>query len=137
MGDRITLSRAKGWRKPEGTIIVARPSLWGNPWAVGTPGKLSARDTSGAAVTYNLPVDVTQAEAEAIYRGWLRGDHLAHHHLPECLTPFGRVAIKDHLHARRQLIHANLHTLRGHDLACWCKAGTPCHADVLLEIANQ
>jgi hypothetical protein len=26
--------------------------------------------------------------------------------------------------------------LRGHDLACWCKLGDPCHADVLLEIAN-
>lgn len=27
--------------------------------------------------------------------------------------------------------------LAGHDLACWCKPGDPCHADVLLEIANQ
>jgi hypothetical protein len=26
--------------------------------------------------------------------------------------------------------------LRGLDLACWCKPGWPCHADVLLEIAN-
>ena len=26
--------------------------------------------------------------------------------------------------------------LRGKDLACWCKPGDPCHADVLLEIAN-
>jgi hypothetical protein len=26
--------------------------------------------------------------------------------------------------------------LRGKNLACWCKAGLPCHADVLLEIAN-
>ena len=26
--------------------------------------------------------------------------------------------------------------LRGKDLACWCKLGDPCHADVLLEIAN-
>lgn len=26
--------------------------------------------------------------------------------------------------------------LRGRDLACWCKLGTPCHAEVLLEIAN-
>jgi len=26
--------------------------------------------------------------------------------------------------------------LRGKDLACWCKEGEPCHADVLLEIAN-
>lgn len=26
--------------------------------------------------------------------------------------------------------------LRGHNLACFCKLGEPCHADVLLEIAN-
>lgn len=28
------------------------------------------------------------------------------------------------------------YVLRGKNLACWCKLGTPCHADVLLEIAN-
>lgn len=27
--------------------------------------------------------------------------------------------------------------LRGKNLACWCKAGTPCHADVLLDLAND
>jgi len=27
--------------------------------------------------------------------------------------------------------------LRGKNLACWCKDGTPCHAEVLLEIANS
>jgi hypothetical protein len=27
--------------------------------------------------------------------------------------------------------------LRGKDLACFCPIGTPCHADVLLEIANS
>ncbi len=27
--------------------------------------------------------------------------------------------------------------LKGQDLACWCKIGDPCHADVLLEIANN
>lgn len=26
--------------------------------------------------------------------------------------------------------------LRGKDLACWCPLDAPCHADVLLEIAN-
>ena len=26
--------------------------------------------------------------------------------------------------------------LRSHDLACWCPVGAPCHADVLLEMAN-
>lgn len=27
--------------------------------------------------------------------------------------------------------------LRGSDLACWCPLDEPCHADVLLEIANE
>jgi len=28
-------------------------------------------------------------------------------------------------------------SLRGKDLACWCPLDQPCHADVLLEIANK
>ena len=27
--------------------------------------------------------------------------------------------------------------LRGKNLACWCPLDQPCHADVLLEIANK
>ena len=27
--------------------------------------------------------------------------------------------------------------LRGKDLACWCKLDAPCHADVLLRLANS
>lgn len=27
--------------------------------------------------------------------------------------------------------------LRGKNLACWCKLSEPCHADVLLRIANE
>ncbi len=30
----------------------------------------------------------------------------------------------------------DLAPLRGKNLACWCKIGRPCHADVLLELAN-
>jgi hypothetical protein len=26
--------------------------------------------------------------------------------------------------------------LRGKDLACWCRLDQPCHADVLIELAN-
>lgn len=29
-----------------------------------------------------------------------------------------------------------IEALRGKNLACWCKPGAPCHADVLLELAN-
>ena len=27
--------------------------------------------------------------------------------------------------------------LRGKDLVCWCRLDQPCHADILLEIANM
>ena len=30
----------------------------------------------------------------------------------------------------------DLHELRGKSLACWCRLDQPCHADVLLELAN-
>lgn len=30
-----------------------------------------------------------------------------------------------------------LDPLRGKNLACWCKPGAPCHADVLLRLAND
>lgn len=31
----------------------------------------------------------------------------------------------------------DLSELRGKNLACWCAPGAPCHADVLLELANK
>jgi hypothetical protein len=31
----------------------------------------------------------------------------------------------------------DLGLLRGKDLACWCPLDQPCHADVLLELANR
>ena len=36
----------------------------------------------------------------------------------------------------RQVLMASLPQLRGRDLACWCPLDQPCHADVLLQIAN-
>jgi len=29
---RIQRKRTKGWRMPEGTVYVGRPTRWGNPW---------------------------------------------------------------------------------------------------------
>jgi hypothetical protein len=38
--------------------------------------------------------------------------------------------------AGKALADAARETLRGRNLACWCPLEGPCHADVLLEIAN-
>ena len=36
-----------------------------------------------------------------------------------------------------QDLRFDLHELRGKNLACWCPLEQPCHADVLLEVANS
>jgi len=36
---RIQLSRRKGWRKPENTVVVARPTRWGNPFPIAELGR--------------------------------------------------------------------------------------------------
>jgi hypothetical protein len=38
---------------------------------------------------------------------------------------------------RKQRILMSLPELRGKNLACWCKPGAPCHADVLLNIVER
>ena len=45
MPKRIQLKRTKGWRKPEGAVVVSRPSRWGNPFAIGMARCNRAADT--------------------------------------------------------------------------------------------
>lgn len=42
MPDRIQLSRKKGWKTPENTVIVSRPSFWGNPYQAKNGDRASA-----------------------------------------------------------------------------------------------
>lgn len=42
---RVQLRRTKGWRKPDGAVVVARPSGWGNPFRPGQPYRFV--DTAG------------------------------------------------------------------------------------------
>ena len=39
--------------------------------------------------------------------------------------------------AARKRVLEGIPKLRGKSLACWCKPGYACHADVLLELANK
>lgn len=55
------------------------------------------------------------ATAVAMFREWIEGDTIG--------ARLTRGRVEKHL--------------RGFDLACYCALDQPCHADVLLEIANQ
>lgn len=59
----------------------------------------------------------------------------------ECITHEQAVSLfRDHCEAMQAAdlvdYRAWLAPLRGKHLACWCRLDQPCHADVLLEIAN-
>ncbi|AIY15820.1 DUF4326 domain-containing protein [Pimelobacter simplex] len=117
---RIQRQRTAGWRAPLGTIYVGRPTPWGNPFPV-------ARTAGGM---------FPRADAVRMYRE---------------LVVDGATTFDGHQFARtdrRGPLHVPTvadirRVLAGHDLACWCPLKdadgkpVPCHADVLLELANE
>ena len=132
---RVQRKRTKGWRMPENTIYVGRGSKWGNPYKLGeTQIRIPALDggewehegrlhkTSGEKNFYctgndphGMPVGVWHQIEDAT--------------LGQCIELF-RVHIT-------KWARVDPSELAGRDLACWCPLDQPCHADVLLEIANQ
>lgn len=66
--------------------------------------------------------------AVSAFRAWLNRERVV---LPEGVSCAGGCHVVD----REAMLRA-LPTLRGRDLACWCPVDQPCHADVLLEMAN-
>lgn len=108
MPDRIQQKRTRGWRKPENTVSVARPTKWGNPWKVGSRGWVVIK---GGIIDRTPHPPLTRVKAVESFR------HSMEYHLKE--DP-------DYLAE-----------LRGKNLMCYCPLDQPCHADVLLELANR
>lgn len=112
MAKRIQRKRTKGWRMPAGTIYVGRPTKWGNPWKPGgSPWPL----VGGGALGLSAPITARDAKhAVELYRRRLMA-----------------------MLAKRFITAIELQELHGKDLACWCPLDQPCHADVLIEMAND
>ena len=88
---------------------ITRPCKWGNPFTI-----------DETARRYRLDADAAQAKAVELCGQWLRGT------LDPKLSP-GDPPSRDDIRAE----------LAGHNLACWCRPGTPCHADILIQLANS
>ncbi|HHY49048.1 MAG TPA: DUF4326 domain-containing protein [Alphaproteobacteria bacterium] len=89
--------------------LVTRPGRWGNPFSI-----------EAVARRYQLEHEAAQVKAVALCGEWLRGT------LDPGLAPGPPPSLAE--------IRAEL---AGHNLACWCRPGTPCHADVLIALAND
>jgi Domain of unknown function (DUF4326) len=114
MAKRIQRKRTKGWRMPEGAVYVGRPTKWGNPAKV---SRLLSADCAMAIYAFLVwPDDEGEKELNNRHKFFLsvaRGK-------------WTRISMDE---IEREL--------RGKDLACWCPLDQSCHADVLLEIANN
>jgi len=119
MPQRIQLSRQKGWRKPDGAVVVSRPSRWGNPFSVERWGRERAVEWfEMLANGYWSPSkmdDLSESDYYDVYTARLKWMDRLRGHPSEI--------------ARAELA--------GFDLACWCRPDELCHADVLLEVANR
>ena len=113
---RIQLRRTKGWRMPGDAVKVDRTTRWGNPYVVHTHDRCLDGLRPCTLRDDQWPAD-DRADAVRLFRHSLLFPVLHQPRYPD------QDEIRFHL--------------RGHDLACWCPLDQPCHADVLLELANQ
>jgi len=125
---RLQLSRRAGFRLQQHslavnglpTVNVARPGKWGNP-------HIAIRTWyHGPIPSLGLPPFEAATAAEADEEGARIAVALFRHDWDQVMTApsYGRA-------------RAQLDELRGKNLACWCAPGAPCHADVLLDLANR
>lgn len=112
---RVQRKRAKGWKMPANTVYVGRPGRFGNVFREAD----AVRSGHANKATWRI-FDVQR------FRDWIGP------------TQQGRDLWQGpESDKRRQAILDGLPALRGKNLACWCALDQPCHADVLLEIANR
>ena len=126
---RVQRTRLKGGGMPAGSVLVARPTIYGNPYLVVKVPELTCRVGPGVRSQWRngthwhtvWPDGQTWCfETRALAAERAVELHRLH------TGPMGNYEIED----------ADLEWLRGKDLACWCPLDLPCHADTLLEFAN-
>ena len=112
---RIQLSRKKGWRLAEASralngleaVKVDRTTRWGNPFCG--------------------PEYPDRQEKTRRFRAAVLGFDAGDSFCPPNAHPESYIG---------KVITDGPKKLRGKNLACWCPLDQPCHADVLLELAN-
>lgn len=118
--ERIQLRRTTGWRKPDHALVVARPTIWGNPISLSDVGQQypSLNDLQVATMVVRQFEDLVRAGTIS---------------LPNWRFADGRRGPVTWTYPSTADIRA---ALAGRSLACWCPLDEPCHADVLLRVAN-
>ena len=149
---RVQRQRTKGWRAPmcscgcgKPARYVGRPTLLGNQWVVGGV----YRDTEWEQQHFHAreggtPIPFPWTMEEVARRATERGlswffDRIRS---PQQAVNLYRRDMEFWASDDEDSYEYAMDHLRGHDLMCWCPLEDaegnriPCHADVLLELAN-
>lgn len=139
MPERIQRKRTKGWKMPPNTVNVTRPGKWGNPF------DFRSSDCSFLALSYGCRADRLGRQEASVraFREWIepppKGQQTVRY---ERGVRFGNETESVQIGPRFIVgpppsLKAIRAELAGKNLACFCAPGEPCHADVLLELANK
>ena len=117
---RIQRKRVRDWQLPAGTVIVDRTTKWGNPiYFADVAGQYPSLDEVRVARLVVRDFKVLAEKGSLSFPNWRRSS--------------GRRGPVSWTYPSLDEIRT---ALAGKDLACWCSLELPCHADVLLELAN-
>jgi hypothetical protein len=134
---RIQRKRIKGFKMPDNTIYVGRPTKWGNPFnfassdncwnalALGCRGDAKGRREASVKAFRQWVDDPRGRVKEMEFGVVVEGKGKT--------VPIGPRACAGPAPSLDEIREA----LAGKNLACWCPLDHPCHADVLLELANK
>lgn len=116
---RVQRKRTKGWKMPENTIYVGRPTKWGNP--IKLEGDMIYINASYRRKILDPWVYYNQGDIDDVlhlYRHILKG------------TQFKDVDLQ---YWSDKFKENDIEELRGKNLACFCSLSSKCHADILIE----
>jgi len=118
---RVQRSRRLGYKMPKEVIYVGRGTKWGNPFKLENGNILE--QTKDGWKAFKLGNENTVEDVIALFRDLVIdiNSHKVNHETRE----------------KFQYMYYNLQNLKGKRLACWCCIESPCHADVLIELANK
>lgn len=148
---RLQQRRTPGWRKLPGAVSVARPSLWGNPFRYRTAhGLARVPATDGSAWEWENRISGPGIRHDVHWPDGHVTEHTVRYMTRAETVETYRRALTDpqkglRLYERRHgviTVDDVRRELAGRDLMCWCPLvddegrPVPCHADVLLEVAN-
>lgn len=115
---RIQRKRTKGYKQPDGTKYVGRPSKHGNPFKLTGGYIMYYNNISKKWANWSMSRGFTTKDILELYEQWIKRElYFGGYVLPK---PPGIEELRQYKY-----------------LSCFCPLSQPCHADILIKLLNK